>query len=82
MHTVHLLSCIQKYVIRNKDNQHILEGLLAIKRTGVYEAQALLKNAAREFKSEREPLIDSDHDHDLDYIHHESENDSNSDDDA
>lgn len=77
--TVYSCMRIQKYAICNKGNQHILKGLLAIKRSGIYEAQTCLKNAAREFKSESElqDLIDVDnYSDDLNYIHSDSDNDS------
>lgn len=43
---------IQKYALLNPKRIPVLEGLLAVKKGGLYEAIKLLKMAAQEFKSE------------------------------
>ena len=43
---------IQKYALLNPKKRPVLEGLLAVKKGGLYEASKLLKMAAQEFKSE------------------------------
>ena len=43
---------MQKYVLLNPKRTPVLEGLLALKKSGLYEAVKMLKTAAQEFKSE------------------------------
>lgn len=51
-------------MIQNYEKIHVLEGLLALKRSGLHEAVKILNVAAQEFKSE--DIIDSD---ELDYTY-------------
>ena len=43
---------MQKYVLLTPKKTSVLEGLLAVKKSGLHEAVKMLKTAAQEFKSE------------------------------
>ena len=43
---------MQKYALLNPKRTPILEGLLAVKKSGIHEAVKMLQTAAQEFRSE------------------------------
>ena len=45
-------TCTQKYELLNPTKRPLLEGLLAVKRSGLYEVVKMVQTAAQEFRSE------------------------------
>ena len=43
---------MQKYELQNPMKRPLLEGLLAVKRSGLHEVVKMLQTAAQEFRSE------------------------------
>ena len=59
----------QEYSLSNPIKRAVLEGLLSVKKGGMFEAQKMLKLAAQEFRSEH--ILDCDeHGEELDYLLH------------
>lgn len=59
----------QEYSLPNPIKRAVLEGLLSVKKGGMFEAQKMLKVAAQEFRSEQISDCDE-HDKELDYLLH------------
>ena len=59
----------QEYSLPNPIKRAVLEGLLSVKKGGMFEAQKMLKMAAQEFRSEHISDCDE-HDEELNYLLH------------
>ena len=58
----------QKYSLLSPKKRATLEGLLSVKKSGMFEAQKMLKMAAKEFRSGHVSDCDETCDEELDYL--------------